>query len=242
MAQHSSTVAPHEGFLASRLRRLGQVFVIRPISWMFPRWYNKHFCSIEGLWDPYFSDVEPLMDAQWNDIIWPEIKDFDFRVALELAPGAGRNTERLARIAGELHAVDMNEYAMGKLRSRFAAFTGPCRMHFHVNSGSDLRMIPSHSVTSIYSWDAMVHFEKSIVRDYIREFSRVLKPGGYGFVHHSNLGSAAHANAMDNPSWRSNMSKELFVQYGRECGLEIVRQTALPWETVVDCLTVFKKS
>ena len=32
----------------------------------------------------------------------------------------------------------------------------------------------------------MVHFDSDVVRAYLKEFRRILKPGGHGFCHHSN--------------------------------------------------------
>ena len=40
-----------------------------------------------------------------------------------------------------------------------------------------------------YSWDTMVHFDKIVFRDYLREATRVLAPGGRAFLHYSNLGA-----------------------------------------------------
>ena len=206
-----------------------------------PKRKNKKFCSTNGLWNEYFTMAEPSMDREWNEIIWPAIKDFNFEAVLELAPGAGRNTEKLALVARIIHAVDLNEYALEQLRGRFENHTGPCRLCFHKNEGSDLKMIENSSITFIYCWDAAVHFDKTVLSDYIKEFSRVLKPGGTGFVHHSNLGSSGKSDISLNPGWRSNMSKELFKKYCEKNGLEIISQIDLPWGEITDCASVFRK-
>jgi SAM-dependent methyltransferase len=231
--------------LTRRARRAPAVLLKRAVTYMFPRWYNKRFCSTEGLWDAYFTEAEQPMAVQWDNVIWPIIKNCDFDTVLELAPGAGRNTARLAELARVIHAVDFNEYALKRLRKRFQDFETKCQLHFHQNKGSDLEMIENSSITLVYSWDAAVHFDKLIIRDYICEFARVLKVNGVGFVHHSNLGDSANVDIRYNPHFRSNMSKELFADWCKRNGLEIIKQVDVPWigsgASTVDCISVFKK-
>jgi hypothetical protein len=76
------------------------------------KYYNLLQCSQEGLWQNYFMDAEAEIKEQWDKTIWPLIKDFDFDSVLELAPGAGRNTERLCEVAKKIAAIDYNAYAM----------------------------------------------------------------------------------------------------------------------------------
>jgi ubiquinone/menaquinone biosynthesis C-methylase UbiE len=213
----------------------------RLVAFFSPKRKNKKFCSTNGLWNEYFKIAEQSMDTQWNEIIWPIIKDFDFETVLELAPGAGRNTEKLANISRTLHAVDLNEYALEKLRKRFENPVENCSMYFYKNEGSDLTMIKDCSITFIYCWDAAVHFDKRVLRDYIKEFSRVLRVNGTGFVHHSNLGKKASTDISRNPGLRSNMSKELFEKFSKKSGLEIISQIDIPWGKITDCISVFRK-
>jgi ubiquinone/menaquinone biosynthesis C-methylase UbiE len=230
--------------LTSKARRAPGLLVKRALTSLFPKWYSKSVCSAEGLWDAYFTDAEQAMAVQWDNIIWPIIKNCDFDTVLELAPGAGRNTERLTEVARVIHAVDLNEYALKRLRERFQSFETKCQLHFHRNEGSDLGMIENSTITLIYCWDAAVHFDKSIIKDYVREFARVLSVNGMGFVHHSNLGDMANVDIRTNPHFRSNMSKELFAEYCNRNGLEIIEQKDLPWtgkESVVDCISVFRR-
>ncbi len=207
----------------------------------FPKWYNKRTCSIDGYWNDYFKYAEGGMHKQWDEIIWPIIKDFNFETVLELAPGSGRNTEKLIQVADVIHAVDLNDYALVQLRRRFQNYTGKCDLHFHKNDGSNLKMLEASSITAIYCWDAAVHFDKTVIRDYIKEFSRVLKVNGSGFIHHSNLGASAKKDIQENPHWRSNMSKELFQKYCESNGLQIISQIDLAWDGITDCISVFQK-
>ena len=203
---------------------------------------NLFDCNKPNLWLPYFLDAEKDMEPQWVQHIWPHIHDFDFTCGLELSPGGGRNTSRLVKHAKELHLVDFNQYAITLCRFRFMDYTGPCRLHFHVNDGKSLAMIADGSVTFCYSWDSAVHFDKEIVSAYIREFARVLKPGGRAFLHHSNLGAAASVKIRENPAWRSNMDAARAKREAEESGMKVLQQTLFAWgQPDMDCISVFEK-
>jgi hypothetical protein len=81
----------------------------------------------------------------------------------------------------------------------------------------------------------------------VKEFARVLADDGIGFVHHSNLGSAADVDIQKKPHGRSNMSKELFADYCKVNGLEVLRQIDHPWHPPIngvlisDCISVFQR-
>ena len=202
---------------------------------------NLRQCGEENLWDEYFARAEADMDSQWRDTIFPLIRDFDFEIVLELAPGHGRNTEKLCALAKKIYAVDYNRDALERCRERLGEQTSDCRIEYHANDGTDLAMIPDGAISVIYCWDAAVHFDKEVIADYVAEFARVLKPGGKGFVHHSNLGEQAAKDIKKNPHWRSNMSKELFAEFCRRSGLRVVSQTDIPWGEITDCASIFTK-
>jgi ubiquinone/menaquinone biosynthesis C-methylase UbiE len=166
---------------------------------------------------------------------------------LEVAPGAGRNTEKLVALAQELHAIDLNEYALVRLRKRFADYRGPCKLAIHQNDGTSLAMLPDGRITFIYCFDSAVHFARPVLKAYLQEFARILKPGGTGFVHHSDLGATAHEDFRENPHCRSNVDREFFAACCRAYGLEVVQQRALPWPPpskgvlISDCLSVLRR-
>lgn len=184
---------------------------------------NLGFCAQDGLWNDYFVAAEPEMEWQWNGIIWPAIQDADFSVTVEIGPGAGRNSVRLAELSGVLHVVDLNTYALDKTRARFAGLATADRVHFHQNDGMHLPFLAPGTATFVYSWDSMVHFDRLVIRSYLGEFATALASGGTGFIHHAydggNLAESAHA--------RSNMSAALFREYCDAFGLEVTLQRPL---------------
>jgi hypothetical protein len=93
----------------------------------------------------------------------------------------------------------------------------------------------------------MVHFDKLVVKDYVREISRVLRREGTAFLHHSNLGSIfPNSNWTKNHGSRSNMSAELMSTFARETGLTVKFQRLSGkgdgWGMDdLDCLSLLKK-
>jgi ubiquinone/menaquinone biosynthesis C-methylase UbiE len=194
---------------------------------------------------PYYDNVESAIDHQWPNIIYPLIKDCDFSRVLELAPGHGRNTRKLMTVAQEIVLVDANKTCIDYCKQRFKDADGSCRLSYYVNDGASLEQTADDTISFIYSWDSMVHFDSYLMRRYLAEFQRVLKPGGYGFVHHSNYGNLidnANYSVHVNPHGRSNMTKERFAQYCGHLGLEVSQQKIIDWGVKnLDCLSVFKK-
>jgi ubiquinone/menaquinone biosynthesis C-methylase UbiE len=188
----------------------------------------------------YFDLAEPAMDDQWNEHIYPNIKDFDLSICIDLASGHGRNTNKLREYSKEIHLVDVNQSCIDACKKRFGEKDEKCSFFYYVNDGHTLKEISSNTMQFIYSWDAMVHFDKLVVKDYVKEFFRVLRSGGYGFVHHSNYGVINSSHEwMNNPGWRTNMTAQLFVDYCNEAGLKIVKQQLI--NNDLDCISIFCK-
>jgi ubiquinone/menaquinone biosynthesis C-methylase UbiE len=131
---------------------------------------------------PYYDEAEKAMEGQWRDLVWPSIETCNFDCTIDLAAGHGRNTERLRHLAIKIIAVDVNETNIAFLRRRFASEKAT-NVDFLLTDGVGLAGIADNSVTMLYCFDAMVHFDSDVVRSYIREAARVLAPRGHGFIH-----------------------------------------------------------
>jgi ubiquinone/menaquinone biosynthesis C-methylase UbiE len=188
---------------------------------------------------PYYDEAEAHMDKQWQETVWPFIQKADFSCVLDLAAGHGRNGEKLKRFAEKIYIVDINQENIDYCRQRF---NGDPRFVFIRNDGCSLQPIPSNSLTLVYCFDAMVHFDSDVVREYLREFKRTLRPGGLGFCHHSNYAANPSGDVHDNPGWRNFMSDSLFAHYCVKEGLVVLRQRIINWSAPgSDCVTLFKK-
>lgn len=211
------------------------------------RWKTIAQCADAHRVGAYFEDAERYMQVQWDNTIWPIISQEDFTHTLDLACGHGRNSAYLSRHAKTLHLVDVNESCIAACRARFGDSANDCRFFYHLTDGNGLADIDTGSLTFVYSWDAMVHFDKLVVRDYVHDIARVLAPGGTSFLHHSNFGAIApNSNWAANHGSRSDMTAALMVDYAAEAGLSVKFQRlsgrADGWGMDdLDCLTLLQK-
>lgn len=204
--------------------------------------------AFRGSASAYYDDAEQYIDTQWKTLIWPEIQNFNFDTSLDFAAGHGRNTAKLAQISRHVYAVDANPDAAQFLRRRFEGTQmGWCPVTVIQNNAVDLHQIESGSITALYSFDSMVHFEKRLIEMYMPEFSRVMAPGAFGFVHHSNFGRVSDdPDFKKHPAWRSNVDGDFFAQCSFRNGLLTVRQKYISWGGAVaienlDCLSIIHK-
>lgn len=162
------------------------------------------------------------MSMQWENVIWPIIKDENLERTIDLACGHGRNTNFLRKYASSIDLVDVNRTCIDACRARFGARQDGCSFRYHLTGGDGLPSIPDESVTFVYSWDSMVHFDKIVVRDYVKEIRRVLAPSGSAFLHHSNFGSfAPNSDWAKNHGNRSDMTADLMREFAAEAGLSV---------------------
>jgi SAM-dependent methyltransferase len=179
---------------------------------------------------PYYREAEAAIEGQWRDIVLPflrpEATGIDLAVTLDLAAGHGRNSARLLPLAGHLHIVDINR---PNLEACWRRFGDDPRISYHVTDGCTLP-VPDGSVTFLYCFDAMVHFDSDVVRAYLRECRRALRPGGHAFLHHSNDARFPGADFHAHPHWRNYLSLGLLAHYAAKEGLAVVRQQPLDWQ------------
>ena len=197
--------------------------------------------------------------AQWSGTISPRIKEWlPVSTILEIGPGYGRWTHYLKDYCDRLLIVDRAAECIEACQQRFAAEP---KVTGYVNQGGSLAMIPNESVDFVFSFDVFVHIKREVVEEYLREFSRTLKPGGRGFIHHSNL--AAYDNSprrrlpsaltkvlikwhvLDEDHHRTpSMSAELFRTLGSRHGLHCLKQELVNWRgrRLIDCFSWFERS
>jgi SAM-dependent methyltransferase len=188
--------------------------------------------------NPYFARAEAYMEQSWNELIWPVIHGLDLRSVLDLAAGHGRNSQRLLDHCETLTIMDIQPDNIERCRQRFA---GIDRITYHVTNGYDLRPVADGSITLVYCFDAMVHFDSDVVRSYLADTYRVLAPGAHAFFHHSNYTGGDDWRAA--PAARAFMSRELFAHYARKEGFDLVSQRVIDWDSKpnLDCLSLIRK-
>jgi hypothetical protein len=197
--------------------------------------------------------------AQWFGAILPRIRAFlPAETILEIAPGFGRWTYYLKDYCQELWIVDRAEKCIEECRRRFAVDS---HVRCYVNDGRSLSMIPDASIDFIFSFDSFVHTDREVVEGYLRELGTKLKPGGKGFIHHSNFGEYANslrerlppaltkllikAEILDwahhrNPSMSADLFRHLCAQQGLHC----LSQELVNWRgrRLIDCFSSFTRA
>jgi SAM-dependent methyltransferase len=192
----------------------------------------------------------------WLAPFWGEHSDFlrlfgrlDPTSLVELACGHGRHTEEILKgdrsgAIRRYHLLDINQENIDYCRQRFA---NEPRIRLIINNGRDFRPLASDSVSSIFCFDAMVHFEYDCVISYINDAFRILKPGGHSLLHHSNYTAAPGSQWLHNAHGRNFMSQELFSHVAQRAGFNVLEQVILDWgdgEQQVkrlDCLSLLEK-
>ena len=167
---------------------------------------------------------------------------FDFSNVLDFACGKGRIAELLSTFSGSLTCVDTNDEAIAYCSERFSNKDNVvCKV-------SEPESIPvdSGSMSFIYSWDAMVHFDYRSIDYILTEFSRVLKSGGQAVIHHSNAKGhssfEADKNWRKNPHWRSEFNAQDMAHICQKSGFIIEEQLVIDWGVKsLDCISVIKK-
>ncbi len=95
---------------------------------------------------------------------------------VEIGCGLGRMTHRFAERFNRVYAVDVSPEMLTRAKAQWA---GLANVEFILGHGNDLPGIADHSVDFVFSFIVLQHVpDQSVVKDYLRETARVLKPGG----------------------------------------------------------------
>jgi SAM-dependent methyltransferase len=97
------------------------------------------------------------------------------RKALDFGCGVGRLTQALGRHFEECHGVDIAP-SMIKLARKHNRWGKRCQ--YYVNDRDDLRIFRDNTFDFIYSNFVLQHMKPDYSKAYLREFLRVLAPGG----------------------------------------------------------------
>jgi SAM-dependent methyltransferase len=194
----------------------------------------RYISEIAGMWKTeespdfrYFAkyDNEESTNPFWdeNTSFFSGFSQLDLTGALEIACGTGRHAARIVDRATRLYLLDTSVDALRIARERFAS-----QPHVEVIISADGESIPlaDGSVSAVFSYDAMVHFEATTVGSYLFETARVLVPGGRALFHHSVYDKNPTGTFRQNPGWRNYMSQSLFAYLTSRAGLKIISSVA----------------
>ncbi|HZW11048.1 MAG TPA: class I SAM-dependent methyltransferase [Phycisphaerales bacterium] len=159
---------------------------------------------------------------------------------LEIGPGHGVWTQFLRPLCRRMTLVDVTERCVEACRERF----GRRGMRYIHNDGKSLAGVTDGSVDLAFSFNSLVHADHDAMRGYVRELARVLRPGAYAFLHHSNLAEcraeAAHLSLAELGNRGEDMSAELLRRDCAEAGLTCHVQELIPWgaRRLTDCISL----
>jgi ubiquinone/menaquinone biosynthesis C-methylase UbiE len=182
---------------------------------------------VGGFWEP------ASIYRQWFDRL-------DLSSVLEIACGKGRHSQQIVDRSARIIMCDTSEDAIAAAKERFAKY--PNVSCYFVQDGQSLPFLDDETVSAVFSYDAMVHFEALTVNAYLNEISRVLRPGGKALLHHSNYSANPSQSFEKNPGWRNFMSLPTFNYFASRAGLMVVDQVPITWaEPDSDALTLLEK-
>lgn len=191
---------------------------------------------------PYYADAE-----KWTFLFWSEGTAFrtffdrlNLEATLELACGHGRHAAQIIDRVGRLVLMDVQAPNIEVCRQRLGARANVMCI---VNNGFNFSPVEDASITAIYCYDAMVHFDPDVVAEYLKDTYRVLVGAGMALYHHSNYAAPRERHYGQNPHARNHMTKDLFADLARSAGLEIVDQRVIPWgfERELDCVSLVRR-
>jgi SAM-dependent methyltransferase len=184
-------------------------------------------------------------ESGWQWCVLPRIRRFvPCEHILEIAPGHGVWTSYLRQLCTRMTLVDLTPRCIEFCRQKF----GERGMSYIVNDGFHLTGVADSSIDLVFSWHSLVHAEHAVMRSYVHEMRRVLRPGGFGIIHHTNFAALAAASpereVVKNIHWRGeDMSAEKFRRDCAEFGLRCVYQELVPWggDELVDCFSLVQR-
>jgi ubiquinone/menaquinone biosynthesis C-methylase UbiE len=110
--------------------------------------------------------------------------------ALDVGCGIGRLAVPLARRFRHVDGVDISEEMIRQARRLHA---GVKNLNFLVGSGVDLDVCPPDHYDLVFSYIMLQHIpDPEIIYGYLREFGRVLCPGGWAFFQVPNDSMSGH--------------------------------------------------
>ena len=202
---------------------------------------NKNFWNNPESWN-YFDLGEKWSsefgntDILWYSYLYPRIHNFiNNSDTLEIAPGTGRITKYVLPLAKSYIGYDLSEYCIDYCKNNYGEM-------FFLNDGKTFHNTKNESIDFIFSWDSLVHAEKDVLLDYVKESLRCLREDGIAMFHHSNTSKSNYA---ENNHWRANVSGSEVKDYIIENDGSVLIQEFITWDSengeYSDCITTFSR-
>lgn len=202
------------------------------------KWKNHDWSGLGEEWTLDATKYKGIEPEDWKTTLIDKMmlkyiqKD---SIVLEIGPGGGRWTEVLQQMSSRLILVDIIEECLAVCRKRFKE----CRnIEYFLLKEGGLNFLGEDSVDYVWSYDVFVHINPTDTENYIREFARVLKPGGHAVIHHSGT-YESEWNAIQ--AFRSHVDRRFIAYLVGKYGMTMVEQNEELPHMHGDVISVFKK-
>jgi len=135
---------------------------------------------------------------------------------LEIGCGAGRVTRALAKLFGEVHAVDVSGEMV---RQATLALREYPHAFLYQNNGQDLTVVPDIQFDFAFSSIVFQHIpSREIIESYVREVHRLLRPGA---LFKFQVQGATEVQAQPDDTWLGvSFSEQEADEMALRCGFE----------------------
>jgi ubiquinone/menaquinone biosynthesis C-methylase UbiE len=222
--------------------------------------YARDWNTYSLKWELQHGSQYAHLGDEWNDDNTDERKrdSFYFSVyaerwitpemtVLEVGPGGGKWTVRIAPNVRRLIVIDVAEEMLARTKARCES-QGIGNVEYVLGNGSDFQSIADESIDFFFSYDVFVHIALEDTWAYAQEIARVLVPGGMGACHYAiNSVSEAWERIEQNNDWYRGgkhtlgqfyyFSPETLRRMYEKCGLRIMEQHVEGWH----CTCIFEK-
>jgi ubiquinone/menaquinone biosynthesis C-methylase UbiE len=159
--------------------------------------YAKDWNEYSRTWEENFGSKHAHLGDEWNDDGLSERKRDSFYFTayaerfigpdmsvMEMGPGGGKWTVRIAPKVKKLFALDVSEEMLKRTKERCDS-EGITNMEYILSNGRDFQPIADESIDFFFSYDVFVHIALEDIWPYAQEIARVLAPGGKGICHYA---------------------------------------------------------
>ncbi len=183
--------------------------------------------------------------AQWRWVIAPRLTGLlEGNRAIEIGAGFGRWS---ALLAGEFKHLDVTEISPVCCSALTERFGEAPSVSVQLTDGLGLPFAKRSSVDFVFSLFSLVHADHTIMTNIVKEISRVLKPDGAAFIHHSNAGVLAGRDPEIDTRLRLyrslGMSANDMNAVAASAGMHCATQEIFGWDNdrvLGDCFSVLR--
>jgi GT2 family glycosyltransferase/SAM-dependent methyltransferase len=164
-----------------------------------------------------------------RQLVKPELSRIQFAPgshqsrALEIGCGAGRMTRHIAALFDEVYGVDISPKMIAIAAERLRDVPNA---HVQANSGRDLADFASSSFDFCFSFIVLMHIpDREAIRNYVREASRVTRPGGIIKLQLQGYQAADFRDLPKNTWQGETFAQAEMLALTHELGLDVVEST-----------------